>query len=111
MTIKLTSRDIGIDAETPDDCKSLGDVRQAIDTIDKQIIQLLGMRKGYVLSAAQFKETAEAIPAPERVAAMLKARQCWSKEYRVVRRFHRALIRTNHSVVYPTTNPFLAQIV
>ncbi|GLQ74492.1 isochorismate lyase [Vibrio penaeicida] len=80
MTIKLTSRDIGIDAETPDDCKSLGDVRQAIDTIDKQIIQLLGMRKGYVLSAAQFKETAEAIPAPERVAAMLKARQCWSKE-------------------------------
>lgn len=80
MTIKLKPTDIGIRAQSAEDCTSLDDVRQAIDTIDQQIIQLLGMRLDYVLSAAQFKSNVDAIPAPERVAAMLPERQRWSEE-------------------------------
>ena len=80
MVKKLTPHQIGIVTETPTECQSLDDVRQAIDTIDAQIIALLGMRLGYVLGASRFKANAAAIPAPERVAAMLPERRKWSAE-------------------------------
>ncbi len=76
----LTPKTIGINAETPQDCKSLEDVRQAIDTIDRQIIHLLALRLGYVLRAARFKPSEQSIPAPKRVQAMLIDRQQWSEK-------------------------------
>ncbi len=80
MTRKLSAKDIGIHAETPAACADLSDVRQAIDTVDQQIIFLLGMRLKYVLRAADFKANAAAIPAPERVAAMLSDRHAWAQD-------------------------------
>lgn len=76
----LTAKEIGIEAATPAACKELGDVRQAIDSLDKAIIGMLGMRLTYVLEAARFKPDAASIPAPERVAAMLPARRAWAEE-------------------------------
>ncbi|MEW9612479.1 isochorismate lyase [Shinella sp. S4-D37] len=74
------AKDLGIRTETPANCQNLGDVRQAIDTIDRTLIDLLGLRMGYVLEAARFKPDVASIPAPERVAAMLPERRRWAEE-------------------------------
>lgn len=71
---------LGLTAVTPEACRSLADVRQAIDAIDRAVIELLGLRLGYVLAARRYKPDAAAIPAPERVAAMLPKRRRWAQE-------------------------------
>ena len=76
----LTLQQLGIKALTPADCQDLGDIRQAIDTIDHAVVDMLGLRLGYVLEASRFKPNAAAIPAPERVAAMLPERHKWAEE-------------------------------
>ena len=64
--------------KTPTDCTSLGDIRGAIDHVDRQIIALLGLRADYVHAAAKFKDSEAAVAAPERQAAMLQARRGWA---------------------------------
>lgn len=66
--------------KNPEDCTSLADIRQAIDHIDQDIIQALGRRMDYVKAASAFKASEAAIPAPERVAAMLPERARWAQE-------------------------------
>jgi isochorismate pyruvate lyase len=61
-------------------CTSMADIRQAIDTLDRQVVRLLGERYGYVKAAAAFKTSATAVQAPERVAAMLQQRRLWAQE-------------------------------
>lgn len=75
-----TPKQLGIKALTPADCQDLGDIRQAIDTLDHAVVEMLGLRLGYVLEASRFKPDAAAIPAPERVAAMLPERRRWAEE-------------------------------
>ncbi|KHJ66234.1 isochorismate-pyruvate lyase [Pantoea rodasii] len=62
------------------ECKNLLEIRDGIDAIDHQIVSLLQQRLEYVLNAAQFKPSVESIPAPDRVAHMLTARQRWAQE-------------------------------
>lgn len=64
----------------PTECEHLEHVRQGIDAIDHEIVQLLNKRMGYVLAAAQFKPDVESIPAPDRVAVMLQQRKKWAQE-------------------------------
>lgn len=66
--------------KTPQECSCLIDIREGIDSIDKEIVILLAKRLGYVLAAARFKPTKESIPAPERVQAMLEQRRSWAAE-------------------------------
>lgn len=81
----------------PDACSSLDDVRAAIDTLDFQIVQLLGQRLGYVRAAARFKPSQAAIPAPERQVAMLEQRRRWAADHGLnpdmVAEFYTNLIR------------------
>lgn len=63
-----------------DQCKDLNDIREAIDTFDRQIVSLLAQRLSYVLAAAQFKPDLASIPAPARVDQMLTARYRWAVE-------------------------------
>jgi len=63
----------------PDECSSLTEVRAEIDRIDHAIIGLIGERRDYVLAAARYKLSSEAVAAPERFAAMLKARREWAE--------------------------------
>ncbi|QLG95467.1 isochorismate lyase [Pseudomonas yamanorum] len=65
--------------KTPDHCTGLSDVRLAIDTLDQQIIDALGLRMQYVKAASQFKPDQASIAAPERVAAMLPQRREWAQ--------------------------------
>ena len=66
--------------KTPNDCESLQHIRQGIDHIDHQIIELLAQRMGYVLNAAEFKPDLKSIPAPNRVAEMLTQRKQWAEQ-------------------------------
>jgi isochorismate pyruvate lyase len=62
----------------PDDCQSLSEVRAEIDRIDRRMVALLGERAGYVHAAARFKTSEADVAAPDRRAAMLKARREWA---------------------------------
>ncbi|WNZ54122.1 isochorismate lyase [Microbulbifer sp. EKSA008] len=64
----------------PMECENLNEIRQGIDSIDREIIRLLQRRMGYVLSAAQFKPDETSIPAPDRVAEMLIDRRRWAEK-------------------------------
>ncbi|MGO1068872.1 isochorismate lyase [Lysobacter sp. CA199] len=63
----------------PRDCRDLNDIRIAIDRIDQDIIQALGLRMRYVEAASAFKPDEASIPAPDRVAAMLPQRRSWAE--------------------------------
>jgi isochorismate pyruvate lyase len=64
---------------SPDDCKSLQEVRHEIDRIDEEIIQRIGQRARYVKAAARFKTSEAHVAAPERQAAMLAVRRQWAE--------------------------------
>lgn len=56
-------------------CASLGEVRDNIDRIDKQIVALMAERGKYVAEAGRFKADPAAVSAPARVEAIIaKAR-------------------------------------
>jgi len=48
-------------------CNSLEEVRQEIDLLDVQIVELIGARNSYIKQAAKFKNTVEEVKAPERI--------------------------------------------
>ena len=64
----------------PEDCADLQDVREAIDTIDENIIDLIGQRAGYVQVATKFKTDTASVKAPDRVSQMLDQRKKWAKK-------------------------------
>jgi isochorismate pyruvate lyase len=64
---------------SPEDCKSLHDVRREIDRLDEEVIRLLGQRARYVRAAARFKTSEEHVAAPERQAAMMQVRRQWAE--------------------------------
>ena len=66
--------------KTPQACTGLADIRHAIDSLDQQIIDALGLRMQYVKAASAFKPDQASIAAPERVAAMLPQRRQWAQD-------------------------------
>ncbi len=60
----------------PSHFKSIEEIRKAIDTIDKEIIELLGKRYGYVKEVIRFKEPNEkSIVAKERFDSVIESRR------------------------------------
>ena len=53
------------------ECHSLEEVRQYIDEVDDQIIELIAARNSYVKQAAQFKHSIEEIKGKERMEAVM----------------------------------------
>jgi isochorismate pyruvate lyase len=64
----------------PDDCKSLEEIREGMDALDRQIIAILVRRVAYVRAAAKFKTSAESVAAPDRVQKVLDTRRVWAEE-------------------------------
>jgi isochorismate pyruvate lyase len=64
----------------PDRCQNLDEIRAGMDAIDRQIIAVIADRVAYVRAAAQFKTSATAVAAPERVQAVLKSRREWAEQ-------------------------------
>jgi len=63
----------------PEECQSLGEVREAIDQLDQQVIQTLGLRFRYVKAASRFKTSTDSVRAADRQAQMLLQRRGWSE--------------------------------
>lgn len=80
----------------PEDCAGMVDIREAIDTLDREIVGLIGRRAGYVSAAAKFKTSESSVQAPERQKAMLEERRNWAEEEdlspEVVEKIYRDLI-------------------
>lgn len=79
-----------------EDCASIEDVREGIDTLDREIVALIGRRARYVEAAARFKTSESSVRAPERQKAMLDVRRRWAEEENlapdVVENVYRTLI-------------------
>lgn len=79
-----------------EDCASIEDVREGIDTLDREIVALIGRRAHYVEAAARFKTSQSSVRAPERQKAMLDVRRRWAEEENlapdVVENVYRTLI-------------------
>ncbi len=52
-------------------CATLDEVRASIDEVDERIVSLLAERRGYVLQAARFKPSADAVRVPAREAQVI----------------------------------------
>jgi isochorismate pyruvate lyase len=60
----------------PGDCMSIDEIREAIDTIDQEVIRLLGARYKYVKEVVRFKEpNEESIIARERFNSVIASRR------------------------------------
>ncbi len=65
----------------PKDCKSIQEIRDAIDAIDLDVIKLLAERHEYVKEIVKFKSSdEEGIIAQERKELVLKQRRAWAEE-------------------------------
>lgn len=52
-------------------CVSLDEVRENIDLLDRQIVNLIAKRGDFVMQAARFKRTTAEVEAPERVEQVI----------------------------------------
>jgi isochorismate pyruvate lyase len=64
----------------PNDCAGMEDIRFEIDSMDRDIIAILGKRFDYVKAAAKFKTSESSVRAPERFKSMLEQRRLWASE-------------------------------
>ena len=64
----------------PEECRSLEEIREGMDVLDRQIIALLVRRVAYVKAAAKFKTSAASVAAPERVQKVLDTRREWAEQ-------------------------------
>ena len=53
-------------------CTSLAEVREEIDKLDDQIVELIGARNAYVHQAARFKESVAEVKAADRIDDVLQ---------------------------------------
>jgi len=71
----------GLPMKTPDECRTIEEVRSEIDRIDRAIIEAIAQRRGYVHAVMQFKRSAEDVHAHERQRQMLAVRRAWAEEH------------------------------
>lgn len=65
------------------ECKSLEEVRENIDRIDKQIVNLIAERSTYVVQAANFKKNSDDVKAPQRVEKVISKVRILANDYGV----------------------------
>lgn len=64
----------------PAHCKNIEEIRTEIDTIDREIISLIGQRYHFVKAAAAFKKSETDVQAPDRFKSMILKRREWAEE-------------------------------
>ena len=64
----------------PHDCQNIQDIREAIDIIDRDIINKFGIRFEYVKAAAKFKQNTKDVKAEERFNSMLQQKRILAVE-------------------------------
>ena len=66
--------------KNPGDCTSIVEIREGIDLIDKQLIELIGKRFQYVKEIVKFKSNKEDVEAKPRYEEVLRVRKQWAAE-------------------------------
>ncbi|MCC6166217.1 MAG: chorismate mutase [Caldilineaceae bacterium] len=66
--------------KSPAECSSIEEVRAAIDSLDREIVQAIGLRAQYVKTITRFKKTEQDVRAPARRQQVLNARRAWAEE-------------------------------
>jgi len=66
--------------KAPEDCTNIQDVRDAIDSLDHEIIALFGKRYEYVKAIVRFKTDEASVKAADRVTTMMQKRRAWAEE-------------------------------
>ncbi len=66
--------------KNPKACENINEVREAIDIIDLEIIQLFTKRQSYVKEIVKFKNGDESIIASERKDQVVKQRRAWAEK-------------------------------
>lgn len=51
----------------PEDCQTMIDVRQGVDTLDRELVRLLVIRQGYMDAAARIKQDRDAVYDADRI--------------------------------------------
>ncbi len=64
----------------PEDCCNKEEIRQQIDTIDKEIITLFALRYKYVSEIVKFKNDVESVVAQDRKNEVISLRGKWAEE-------------------------------
>ena len=64
----------------PQNCYNIQEIRSAIDSLDREIIDKLGKRFEYVKAAAKFKKSRSDVKAVNRFNSMLQQRRVWAEE-------------------------------
>ncbi len=59
--------------KAPQDCESMLDVRAGVDATDREIVELLDRRFGYMRAAARIKQTRDTVRDETRKAAVIEA--------------------------------------
>ena len=59
--------------KAPDDCQTMIDVRIGVDATDRELMELLDRRFGYMRAAARIKPTRDAVRDEERKAHVIAA--------------------------------------
>lgn len=62
-----------IPAKAPENCETMVDVRIGVDATDRELVELLARRFGYMRAAARIKPTRDAVRDEKRKAAVIDA--------------------------------------
>jgi len=65
------------------ECESLADVRRHIDKYDDEIAALICKRHHFVMQAAKFKKTVDAVVVPERIEEIIRRVRAIAESYGV----------------------------
>jgi isochorismate pyruvate lyase len=78
-------------------CRTLGEVRNNIDRLDKEIVRLIAERSHYVHEAARFKANPAQVEAPERAEAVVRKAMAMAEQDglspKIAEATYRAMIR------------------
>lgn len=67
--------------KSPDECRTIEEVRSEIDRIDRAMIEAIAQRRAYVHAVMQFKRSEDDVHAHDRQRQMLAVRRAWAAEH------------------------------
>lgn len=67
--------------KSPDECRTIEEVRSEIDRIDRAMIEAIAQRRADVHAVMQFKRSEDDVHAHDRQRQMLAVRRAWAAEH------------------------------
>jgi len=88
--------------KAPAACKSLADIRVAVNAVDRDIVRLLAKRSRYAAAALRFKTDVKSVGDPEHRKRLFAQRTAWAKadglDVALMTRIYRAIVAESKRV-------------